>query len=290
MPKCPSVCVLFDGTFDGFLTIIHAHYYDRLEPDYIFESGSYQQTIGSSYVNVEADAIKSEVVFRAIKEKISPDAASSVYYSFLCFEPDRFMNIYRYILLGFKTGADVDAYMKYDYVIYVRRTAKYVGGEAHLLTGFCRFTETERGVLYAKIGPNNNVLPLVANHFADRLMNEQWIIHDEKRKTAAVYDGSEFVITDVPDEINVAGNASEDGYRKLWRTFYDTIAVESRVNYKLQRNHLPLRYRKYMTEFNREISKPPAPEPPSIFEPPLTLEQPSSFERSPAPEPPRASN
>jgi len=161
------------------------------------------------------------------------------------------MSIYRYILLGFKTGEEVDRYMQLDYVLYVQKTAKYVGGEAHLLTGFIRFSETKQGVLYAKIGPNNNVLPLVANHFSDRLMNEQWIIHDEKRKTAAIYDGNEFVITDVPDSVSVVESDNEADYKKLWHSFFKTIAVESRVNPKLQRTHLPLHYRKYMSEFHQ---------------------------------------
>jgi len=251
MPDRTFVSALFDGTFDGFLTIIHGHYYGALNPDYIFEKGSFQQALGASYEDILTDPDKSEKVFAAIRDKISPDSASSVYYSFLYSEADRFMNIYRYILLGFKIGADVDRYMKYDYVFYVQRTAKYVGSEAHLLSGFVRFSETKQGVLYSRIGPNNNVLPLVANHFSDRLMNEQWIIHDEKRKLAAVYDGHEFVISDVPDEINAVDSENEAEYRGLWHSFFNTIAVESRVNPKLQRTHLPLRYRKYMSEFHQ---------------------------------------
>ena len=251
MLETQNVSVLFDGTFDGFLTIVHAFYYDKLNPDYIFERNSFQQTLGADYVNIETETIKSEKVFSAIHDKISPAAASAVYYSFLYSELDRFINIFRYILLGFKVGEEVDRYMKYDYVWYVQRAAKYVGSEAHLLTGFCRFTETKQGVLYSKIGPNNNVLPLLANHFSDRLMNEQWIIHDEKRKTAAVYDGNDYVISDVPDEVSFTESGNEAEYKRLWHSFFNTIAVESRVNPKLQRQHLPLRYRKYMSEFHQ---------------------------------------
>jgi len=244
-----NVSVLFDGTFDGFLTIIHFHYYDKLNPAYIFEKNAHQMVLGAAIAEIETDQKKSETVFDALHEKISPDAASAVYNAFNFYEPDRFMNIYRYVLLGFKTGANVDGYMKYDYVRYVQKAARYVGCEAHKLCGFVRFTETAQGVLYSKIGPNNNVLAILANHFSDRLMNEQWIIHDEKRKTAAVYDGNEFVITDVPDEINVTASGSEAEYKRLWRMFFDTIANETRVNHKLHRQMLPLRYRKYMTEF-----------------------------------------
>ena len=43
--------------------------------------------------------------------------------------------------------------------------------------------------------------------------------------------------------------AKSDGYRDLWKTFYQAIAIEERKNPKLQRNMMPLRYREYMTEF-----------------------------------------
>ena len=249
MPENQSLNVLFDGSFDGFLSVIHAHYYEKLNPAYISERSSFQQTVDSSYVTVETDYIKSEKVFDALHLKISPSSASTAYYAFLHFDDHRFINIYKYILLGFSAGEAVDQYMKYDYVLYVQKASKYVGREAHLLCGFCRFSETKHGVLYARIGPNNNVLALLANHFADRLMNEQWIIHDEKRNIAAVYDGSEFVISPVPDSVNAPDSETEASYKNLWHTFYNTIAIENRVNPKLQRNNLPLRYRKYMTEF-----------------------------------------
>jgi len=243
--------VLFDGTFDGFLSVVHAHYYDKLNPDYIAETASFQQTVGSAYEIVKTDNQKSEAVFEAMHKKISPDAASNIYRAFLFFEDERFMRIYRYALLGFKVGAGVDNWMKEDFVMYTIRSARRVSGEAHKLTGFIRFTETRQGVLYTKIGPVNNVLTIVADHFTDRLMNEQWIIHDEKRKIAAVYDGKDFMVTDVPDAVFFAESENEAAYRDMWHKFYDTIAIKNKINPKLQRQNLPLRYRKYMTEFNR---------------------------------------
>ena len=249
MPDITLVNVLFDGSFDGFCSIIHAHFYDKVAADYINEQSSFQETLGGSYKFITTDYEKSEKVFNAICEKISPEAASTVYKAFLSDGKERFINIYRYILLGFKKGAEVDRYMKYDYVTYVQKAARYVGGEAHLLTGFCRFTETVSGVLYAPVGPVNNVLAILAGHFSQRLMNEQWIIHDTKRHIAAVYDGNEFIISEVPDSVKVFSSSSEAEYRELWRSFFNTIAIENRKNKNLQRNNLPLRYRKHMTEF-----------------------------------------
>lgn len=39
---------------------------------------------------------------------------------------------------------------------------------------------------------------------------------------------------------------------ELWQVFFDTIAIDTRRNDSLQKNNLPLRFRKYMTEFERK--------------------------------------
>ena len=44
----------------------------------------------------------------------------------------------------------------------------------------------------------------------------------------------------------------EREYEDLWISFFHTIAIKERTNPICQRNHLPLRYRAYMTEFQRE--------------------------------------
>lgn len=42
---------------------------------------------------------------------------------------------------------------------------------------------------------------------------------------------------------------TKEEYSDLWKVFFDSIAVKERENIKLQNNNLPVKYRKYMTEF-----------------------------------------
>ena len=44
-------------------------------------------------------------------------------------------------------------------------------------------------------------------------------------------------------------------YSELFEHFFHTIAIKERKNLGLQRNMLPLRYRKYMTEFEKTSSR-----------------------------------
>lgn len=45
----------------------------------------------------------------------------------------------------------------------------------------------------------------------------------------------------------------EAKYVKLWKGFFDSIAIKERESYERQRQHLPLHYRKYVTEFQTDM-------------------------------------
>ena len=242
-----DACLMFDGSFDGFLCVVYDIYYKKIIP-YSIQTDA-QITLAGNPLFVKTDCAHARKVFSAIQEKISPDAARKVHYAFLSFEEGRFMPIVSYIKLGFIVGHMVDSHLHIDYVRYVHKIANHAGKEAHLLFGFCRFAETKQGVLYCKITPKNDVLAIVADHFSQRLMNELWIIHDKVRYQAAVYDGYSFVITHVPKDVQVDYAENEEDVQEQWVTFFNSIAIEARKNKKLQRQLLPLWYRENMTEF-----------------------------------------
>ncbi len=111
---------------------------------------------------------------------------------------------------------------------------------------FLRFRELKDGVLFAVIHPKNYVLPYVAEHFTDRLPQENFIIHDATHKVAAVHRASgRFILTDASDlnlEKTKEYSPEEEEYSKLWISFFDHIAVEARINPSLQMQLMPKRY------------------------------------------------
>jgi probable DNA metabolism protein len=250
-----QVSVLFDGSFDGFLCIVYAYYYQKLIPRYIQEEAQYQQALDAETYFIKTDVESASKVMAALREKVSPDAAHFLYNAHLSGEEDKHMDMFRYALLGFKVGRAVDDYLKEDFVLRVHRIAKRVGSEAHLLSGFCRFAQTTQGVYYCEIAPKNYVLPILAEHFRDRMMNQAWVIHDKKRGLAAVYNGNDYVIEPVPDAVRLEYAGAEEQMQELWTAFFNTIAIKERASYKGQRQHIPLYFRGYMAEFNRQHSK-----------------------------------
>ena len=242
---------IFDGSLDGFLSVIYSNYYDKRHYDSAYEDNVFQQRLDADYLYVPTDYTQSVKVMDAIGRRISQDAQSYLCHCCMSDDEGRFTALLHYIRLGFQTGAQVDSHLQNPHVLKVHKLAGYVRHEAHLLSGFCRFVETKSGVYYASISPVNNVLPILAEHFRDRLMNQPWVIHDTSRGIAAVYDANEYVIEPVNTNANVDCSKDEALFQGLWRAFFDNIAIKERKNKNLQRSLIPLHFRKHITEFNR---------------------------------------
>ena len=245
-----NLTAVIDGSFDGLLTVVFARYYEKLMPDEIVVRDMCQQRLDAEYISIETDIRKARRVFDALIKAV-PEAAENIFYAFSNPNEDKYMDIFRYILLAFSKKHSVDRYLKLNYVRNVLQMRRYASMETHKLHGFVRFAQTRSGVLYSEIAPVNDVLYFVALHFTERLISEAWVIHDVKRKKAAIYDMKELILADTGGFSNVDLIPGEEQFQDLFIGFLKSIAIKERSNPKLQRQLLPNRYRPYMAEFTR---------------------------------------
>ena len=239
---------VYDGSFEGLLTAIFEAFYRREQPEAIVDEEGLQQDLLMRYVHIGTDAAKSDRVYHSIWSNISEQALKNVYHVFLSEDPQAGTLIYRYLKLGWKMGARVDLHLSDDTVFKVMDINRRLEFEVHRLMGFIRFRQVEGGVYYSAVSPDSNVVELLAPHFAERLSDQQWIIHDVKRELAALYNRkawimSEFSAGDIP-----ADTADETRYSGLWKQFFNTLAIPSRTNPKLQRQLMPRRYWDHLVE------------------------------------------
>jgi probable DNA metabolism protein len=140
-------------------------------------------------------------------------------------------------------------------VMRVFELCRATNREACHLLGFLRFEELENGVLFSTIHPKNHVLPYLAEHFTDRLPMENFMIYDETRHTLAIHKASKgYLLTDSSDldfDKIKQYSSNEQEYRKLWLTFFDSIAIEARTNPRLQMQMIPRRFQADTPEFSR---------------------------------------
>ncbi|MBU3091976.1 TIGR03915 family putative DNA repair protein [Clostridium sp. CF011] len=231
---------IYDGSFDGFLSVVYGCYYDRI-PECIDRVDRYTFDMIYKDKFIETDIIKSNKVSKSILEKISKDALIHVYQAFLSEVQGIELILFKYIQLGFKLGSKVNDFLTDDIVNEVQKYSRKVGFEAHRFLGLVRFQEF-KGILYAAIEPTYNILELIANHFKARLTNEKWIIHDVKRKTGVVYENHEWILRDLKFEKLESNEKEELFYRNLWKVFHKSVGIQERSNKRLQMQHMPKKY------------------------------------------------
>lgn len=231
---------IYDGTFDGFLTVIYNCYYNNVPESIEKETSSTFNILFEDNIII-SDNVQSNKVSRAILDKISKEALINVYQSFLSENPGIEMKLFTYIQLGFRIGSKINDYLTDETVNQIQKYSRKVGREAHKFLGLVRFQKF-RDILYAAIEPTYNILELIGNHFKARLTNEKWIIHDIKRKIGIVYEGDEWILRNLEFKKVVSCEEEELFYQNLWKVFHKSVSIKERRNEKLQMKNMPKKY------------------------------------------------
>jgi probable DNA metabolism protein len=242
---------LIDGSFDGLLTSVFDAYESKRFPERIYESGDYQQDLTRTPADIRTDAAKAARVQAGIMRRIGGEAFDQVWMAYLSDDRERFIKVFRYLALGFMIGRKALGNLTEPAIMDVFELARRVGRETNHMLGFLRFSVMDDGVQYAAIAPACNQTPCLAPHFAGRMPDIPFVIHDTRRRIAAIYDTKDIAYADTGGVSPVKGfSEDERAFRELWRCFYGAIAIKERINPKLQRSLMPKRYWKNMTEHN----------------------------------------
>jgi len=247
MPYRSDIAYIYDGSFAGLLCCVYESYYQKELPLLIF---SQEQEQGTFLVTKEiiTDEENAKKVESSIVQKISSEALEMVRLCYLSQDKNRENIVLNFLRLGYKVGSKVMDMLSHDTMRAIIKCAKSVGREAHLYKGFLRFSE-HNGALVAIIEPQTFVLPMIIPHFCDRLSGEIFMIYDKTNKHIFIHQNGETNLMPLEHLELPPADETERNYRALWRRFYNTIAIEGRINPKLRMNLMPKKYWKHMTEF-----------------------------------------
>ena len=222
----------------------------KLQMNYVMD-----RELFAEYEEVVPDAEKAEKVLRTIRRELGLEAHDCICQAAASWDKRKANAIFKTIVLGLHLPKkqNVMHCLTKDYVCTVADLSKKTWNEAHSFMGFARFTELAGGILYTDIRPENDVLPLIAPHFANRYPEENWVIYDEKRDKFAIHRAGKgwMILEDmkIAEEVRSQLSMEEDDYRAMWKAFTKSVAIEARKNEGLQKQLLPLRFRDKMTEF-----------------------------------------
>ena len=244
---------VYDGSFEGLLTAVFDTYVRKEEPILISESNNFQLLLDTLVYNVITDDEKAERVIKKVTETVGAHGLLTIYRAFLSKEEGRAKSILYYIRLLMKMGKEAEHFLGNEYVMNVMEMARKTANEAHLLKGFLRFVSLSDGTFYAEFSPKTDCIFFLAGHFKKRLSSVPFILNDLTNKKAALWKNGELDIFPYTAFEKPSYDTSEKDFRKMWKDFYDTVAVEGRENEKCRMTHMPKRFWKHIIEVSGDV-------------------------------------
>lgn len=226
---------------------------------------SFERRLFCEYIFCKAEKRKALAVIRMIQKNLGVDVYEKISYALLSADRRKAEMVFRAMLEAKKLSRK-DRLMEHlgnEAVRAVFGMYRQVANEAHHYKGFVRFRELKNKTLFAKIEPKHAVLPCIAEHFADRFPQENWVIYDKTHEVFLIHEkGKRYYFLqqymcmkgDSGSAQNIAGGFSEEemDYEALWKGFVQSISVAERENRALQNQNLPLRFRTNLVEFSKE--------------------------------------
>ena len=247
--KAPLV-MIYDGTFDGLLTLIYRTYKDRGVPEAIKRSNQPQLGLFDEHTTVVSDLAIAERVWEGFKKRLGWKQRQKLYHAFLSSASDVEMAICRYVHDVIPAGCGYKAHLKSH--LRIHSLSQRVRREAHRMKGFVRFQRVADSRYLALVSPQYDVLPLVRRHFEARFTDQAWIIYDTRRNYGLVYDGGTTKALQMDlTRLRAAPSDVETNERynqSLWQQYYRAINIDLRHNPKLHLQKLPRHYWRYLIE------------------------------------------
>ncbi|MHB9055241.1 MAG: TIGR03915 family putative DNA repair protein [Paludibacteraceae bacterium] len=246
----------YDKTFEGLLSCIFFAFEAKETPDILLGTEDAKPIFIDKLFTIVTEKEKSERVWKGLEKKISFFSCHMLLLVWLSELPEVDSLIFRYIYKTFIASKSIETNFGDTDILQCSEIFKKVNQSCHKTIQFVRFQKTHDGVFFAPISPDFNVIRLVCDHFKNRYANQRWIIYDTKRKFGLYYDLQKVEeITFLEEPVDISGklkpeqiDAEEKLYQQMWKDYFNTMAIKERINPKLQRQHLPVRYRKYLTE------------------------------------------
>lgn len=249
--------LLYDGTFEGFLTVVFECYAQKLAPVDICKETAFQKNLFTEKLSIHTDEQKAGRVWRSLQAKLHRRNKNLPLLVFLSESTGIEMKLYRFIRRIFDTRRSIETDFGDQDVLELKKIERQVLRETMRILQFVRFQQTRDNLFFAPVEPEFDVLPFTINHFRERFADQLWLIYDIKRDYGIFYDREitrEVVLSEKTfsqTDGKVSANLleeTEETYQTLWKAYFDHINIPERENPTLQTQHMPRRYWKFLPE------------------------------------------
>lgn len=235
---------IFTAIYDAFV------YKNRMQKPYTdnisIAPGDGCMRLFAREITIKNDDRKVERTVYSIQTRLGYSVYDTLLRALCHFDEERATTVLGYLVRAFAKGHDISDYLSDPYVMRVMELSRKVENERQKFYGFLRFRDVGT-VLVAQVEPKCNLVPLMMGHFSDRFPNENFIIYDAKRKTAAVHEAFHACVLVAGVELDLH-QYGEDAFECLWKQYVSAMEISQRHNERCQNTMMPRWYRKYMFE------------------------------------------
>jgi probable DNA metabolism protein len=247
----------YDKTLDGLLCVIYEAYQRKIYPEMLIQSGEIPPLFVDQLLEIQT---RDEIVSKTwdyLNKKMPKKSINMMHAVWLSEQNERDWLLYKYIKKAIDSKFTGYTDFGDELVVSINDLAKKVYKEGYNWKQFVRFKKSKDGIYFAPVYPIYNSLPLAIPHFKDRFSSQPWIIYDLNRDYGFYYDIKE-VIQMTLERDNEYFNSKKINenlldskeilFQESWKKYYHALTIKERINLKQQKQHMPKRYWKYLTE------------------------------------------
>ena len=202
-----GVILIYDGTFNGFLSGIYQAFEKHMDVVDVQQEGKCQSEFFAQTLKVTTNIEQAKQVWYTLRDK-NYESLKSIYFAFLSEVGGIELQLYRQIETMIRGNKDIGSKSSTTTPINIADLAARVADEK-------RATETDLALNFPKgkapvvyLKPKYNILPLISKYFRLAYPSGPWVIFDQLRNYGLYYDGVRVNLTsEVPALFELADAA-----------------------------------------------------------------------------------
>lgn len=189
-----ATTLVYDGSFNGFLSCIYAAFERKSKDVSIKKSKSGEQQLFAKEQYVPTNVALAKLVWNGISQK-NHTAIKTIYFAFLSEAEGVELLLYRYVryVMGVLPAAEIPQLQQTSLIL--NSLADKVEKEKRRLEAFVSFQLLEDKVYVAGVKPKYNVLPLLSKHLKTVFKDMEWHIYDLKRNFGIYFSQGKLEVT-----------------------------------------------------------------------------------------------
>ena len=254
---------IIDKSLNGVLSAVYDAYSLHQLPEGVVGKGDQLPLFCDDTHQVSTAENRAQRVWAGLEKRLSKQGLHTMVVSSLSCKSEVYTHLFNYIYKVFQRSegaASIERNFSDPDVLAITQICRQVMHERLHVMQFIRFQKAKDGTYLGVMSPDNDVIPLAIEHFADRFGDQPFLLFDAKRKYGYFYEKKETTRVTFEDSSTLpfdlsTGQLNDDVlsnddklFQELWQTYFKAICIRERLNPKKQLNDMPRRYWRYMTE------------------------------------------